>query len=383
MADWLRLDRAGARNLGHMSSTARTAITDFRIERNPNPASPERRAEILSNPGFGKFFTDHMLSITWTAADGWHDARVEPYGPIPMDPATSVLHYAQEIFEGLKAYRHGDGSVWTFRPEANAERFQRSACRLALPELPVDVFVQSLETLVALDVDWVPTGGENSLYLRPFMFASEVFLGVRPSAEVRYMVIASPVGPYFASGIKPVSIWLSTNFTRAAPGGTGAAKCGGNYAAGLAAQIEATEHGCDQVCFLDAEEHRWIEELGGMNLYFVKADGKLVTPPTSGTILEGVTRSSILTIGKELGLTPEERPIDIEEWRAGVTSGEIKEVFACGTAAVITPVGRLVWEGGEVGAGHAGEMTMRLRNALVDVQYGRSADTHGWLRRLV
>ncbi len=324
-----------------------------------------------------------MLSITWTAADGWHDARIEPYGPIPMDPATSVLHYAQEIFEGLKAYRHPDGSVWTFRPEANAERFQRSARRLALPELPVETFVASLEALVRIDADWVPTGGEHSLYLRPFMFASEVFLGVRPSAEVRYMVIASPVGPYFASGVKPVSIWLSTNFTRAAPGGTGAAKCGGNYAAGLAAQIEATEHGCDQVAFVDAEEHRWIEELGGMNLYFVKADGRLVTPPTSGTILEGVTRSSILTIGKELGLTPEERPIDIDEWRSGVASGDIREVFACGTAAVITPVGRLVWDGGEVGSGNAGEMTMRLRNALVDVQYGRAADSHGWLRRLV
>lgn len=366
-----------------MSSSPVTAPTDFRVERNPHPATAERRAEIFANPGFGKYFTDHMLSITWTAADGWHDARVEPYGPIPMDPATSVLHYAQEIFEGLKAYRHPDGSVWTFRPEANAERFQRSARRLALPELPVETFVASLEALVRLDADWVPTGGEHSLYLRPFMFASEVFLGVRPSAVVRYMVIASPVGPYFASGVKPVSIWLSTNFTRAAPGGTGAAKCGGNYAAGLAAQIEATEHGCDQVAFVDAEEHRWIEELGGMNLYFVKADGRLVTPPTSGTILEGVTRSSILTIGKELGLTPEERPIDIDEWRSGVASGDIREVFACGTAAVITPVGRLVWDGGEVGSGNAGEMTMRLRNALVDVQYGRAADTHGWLKRLV
>jgi branched-chain amino acid aminotransferase len=366
-----------------MSSSPVTAPTDFRIERNPHPASAERRAEIFANPGFGRYFTDHMLSITWTAAEGWHDARIEPYGPIPMDPATSVLHYAQEIFEGLKAYRHPDGSVWTFRPEANAERFQRSARRLALPELPVESFVASLEALVRLDADWVPTGGEHSLYLRPFMFASEVFLGVRPSAEVRYMVIASPVGPYFASGIKPVSIWLSTNFTRAAPGGTGAAKCGGNYAAGLAAQIEAGEHGCDQVAFVDAEEHRWIEELGGMNLYFVKADGRLVTPPTSGTILEGVTRSSILMLGKELGLTPEERPIDIDEWRSGVASGDIREVFACGTAAVITPVGRLVWDGGEVGSGNAGEMTMRLRNALVDVQYGRAADSHGWLKRLV
>ena len=354
----------------------------YRIDRNPHPATAERRAEIHAAPGFGKYFTDHMLSITWSGATGWHDARIEPYGPIPMDPASSVLHYAQEIFEGLKAYRHADNSIWTFRPGANAERFQRSARRLALPELPTDLFVESLEKLVQIDADWVPTGGENSLYLRPFMFASEVFLGVRPSTEVRYMVIASPVGPYFAGGVKPVSIWLSSNYTRAAAGGTGAAKCGGNYAAGLAAQIEAGEHGCDQVCFVDASERKWVEELGGMNLYFVRADGRLVTPPLSGTILEGVTRASILTLGAELGLVPEERPVSINEWREGVTSGEIREVFACGTAAVVTPVGRLVWEGGEVGDSNAGEMTMRLRSALIDVQYGRSADTHNWLHRL-
>lgn len=354
----------------------------YRIEQNPNPASPERRAEIHANPGFGKFFSDHMLSITWTAEAGWHDARVEPYGPIALDPASSVLHYAQEIFEGMKAYRHADGSIWTFRPRSNAERFNRSAKRLALPELPVDEFVRSIETFVELEKDWVPSGGETSLYLRPFMFATEVFLGVRPSTQVRYMVIGSPVGSYFASGIKPVSIWLSANFTRAAMGGTGAAKCGGNYAAGLAAQIEATENGCDQVCFVDAVERKWVEELGGMNLYFVRADGKLVTPPTSGTILEGVTRSSILQLGAELGLSPEERPISIDEWKADVASGAIKEVFACGTAAVVTPVGRLVWDGGEVGNAVTGEMTMQIRNKLIDVQYGRSEDKHNWLHRL-
>lgn len=357
-------------------------MSSFRIERSPHPVSPERRAEILTDPGFGKYFTDHMLSITWTAADGWHDPRVEPYGPIPMDPASSVLHYAQEIFEGLKAYRHADGSIWTFRPQANAERFARSAKRLALPELPVDTFVDALETLVRIDADWVPGGGEKSLYLRPFMFGSEVFLGVRPSAEVRFMVIASPVGSYFAGGVHPVRIWLSSNFTRAALGGTGAAKCGGNYAAGLAAQLEASANGCEQVCFVDALEHRWVEELGGMNLYFVTADNRLVTPRLTGTILEGVTRSSILTLGAELGLTPEERPISIDEWRDGVTSGAIREVFACGTAAVVTPVGQLVWDGGQVGDGSTGEITMKIREALIDIQYGRAADTHGWLHRL-
>lgn len=357
-------------------------MLDYRIERNPNPASDERRAEIHAAPGFGKYFTDHMLSITWTAEDGWHDARVEPYGPIMLDPATSVLHYAQEIFEGLKAYRHADDSIWAFRPQANAERFQRSAQRLALPELPVDEFVRSLEVLVDLDRDWVPGGGETSLYLRPFMFGSEVFLGVRPSALVRYMLIASPVGSYFASGIKPVSIWLSSDYTRAALGGTGAAKCGGNYASGLAAQLQAADHGCDQVAFLDAEEHRWVEELGGMNLYFVHADGRLVTPRLTGTILEGVTRSSIMQLGAEFGLKPEERQISIDEWRDGVASGAIREVFACGTAAVVTPVGRLVWDGGEVGDSNTGEITMQLRQRLIDTQYGRSADAHGWLHRL-
>ncbi len=347
----------------------------------PTPTAAARREEILADPGFGKHFSDHMVSVMWTTADGWHDAEILPYGPIQLDPAASVLHYAQEIFEGMKAYRHADGSVWTFRPHANAARFNRSAQRLALPTLPEDDFVDAIERLVQLDIDWVPTGGEKSLYLRPFMFASESFLGVRPSTEVRFMVIASPVGPYFAGGVKPVRIWLSANYTRAAPGGTGAAKCGGNYAAGLAAQIEASEHGCDQVCFVDAAERKWVEELGGMNLYFVHADGRLTTPPL-GTILEGVTRDSILALGKELGLSPEERAISIDEWREEVSSGSIREVFACGTAAVVTPVGHLVWEGGEVGNGMAGETTMQLRKSLIDVQYGRAADTHGWMHRL-
>jgi branched-chain amino acid aminotransferase len=347
-----------------------------------NPTAPERRAEILAAPGFGKFFTDHMVQVTWTAADGWHDAEVLPYGPISLDPAAAVLHYAQEIFEGMKAYRHDDGSVWTFRPHANAARFNRSAARLALPTLPEDDFVDAIERLVKIDVEWVPTGGENSLYLRPFMFASESFLGVRPAAEVRFMVIASPVGPYFSGGVKPVKIWLSANYTRAALGGTGAAKCGGNYAAGLAAQLEASANGCDQVCFVDAVEHRWVEELGGMNMYFVHADGRLTTPPVSGTILEGITRASILELAKELGLSPEERPISVDEWREGVTSGEIREVFACGTAAVVTPVGKLLWEGGEVGNDTAGEMTLRIRKSLIDVQYGRAEDTHGWMHQL-
>ncbi len=364
-----------------------TSALQFTQALTAQPTSAQRRAEILADPGFGRYFTDHMVTATWSPQAGWHDARIEPYGPIALDPAAAVLHYAQEIFEGLKAYRHGDGSVWAFRPEANGERFARSATRLALPRLPVEDFLAAIDLIVRTDLDWVPTGGEQSLYLRPFMFASEAFLGVRPANEIRFVVIASPVGAYFASGIKPVSIWLSSTYTRAALGGTGAAKCGGNYAASLAAQLEAQAHGCDQVCFLDAVERRWVEELGGMNLYFVHRDGRLVTPELTGTILEGVTRSSILTIAKQQGLDVEERRVDIDEWRRGVESGAIAEVFACGTAAVITPVGRLVWDGGEVASpvttpDGVGLVTGRLRQALVDIQYGRSPDTHGWLRRL-
>jgi branched-chain amino acid aminotransferase len=355
---------------------------DIRFTPNPNPASDERRAEIFAAPGFGKYFTDHLFAASWDTAHGWHDHRIVPYGPIQLDPASAVLHYAQEIFEGLKAYRHADGSIWAFRPEANGARMIRSAHRLALPEFPAEDFVTAIEELVKVDRAWVDLSGEASLYLRPFMFASEVFLGVRPSATVEFMVIASPVGSYFTSGVKPVSIWLSTEYTRAAPGGTGAAKCGGNYAASLAPMVEAASHGCDQVCFLDAREQRYVEELGGMNLYFVHRDGTLVTPELSGTILEGVTRSSIMELAKEEGLGVEERRFDIAEWREGVASGEITEVFACGTAAVITPVGQLVWEGGSAGHGRAGEVTTRIRRRLVDIQYGRAEDTHGWLRRL-
>ncbi len=369
-----------------MDTTTANDSTNLTFSFTPNasPVSEQRRAEILAAPGFGKFFSDHMASITWSADQGWHDAGVIPYGPLLLDPASAVLHYAQEIFEGLKAYRHADGSVWAFRPEANGERLQRSARRLALPELPLADFLTSIEQLVRTDQAWIPSGEETSLYLRPFMYASEAFLGVRPSAEVRYLVIASPAGAYFAGGAKPVSIWLSTQYNRAAPGGTGAAKCGGNYAASLAPMLEAADHGCQQVCFLDAVEQKWVEELGGMNVYFVHRDGRLITPELSGSILEGVTRSSILQLGKELGLDVEERKIDIDEWRDGVASGEITEVFACGTAAVITPIRRLVWDGGSVGDAEApaGAVTTRMRQALVDIQYGRTPDTHGWMRRL-
>ncbi|HSE08992.1 MAG TPA: branched-chain amino acid aminotransferase [Nocardioidaceae bacterium] len=368
-----------------MDSASREGSLQIDITRTSRPVDDRRLAEILENPGFGLHFTDHMFVTEWTPEQGWHNARITAYAPLSLDPATAVLHYAQEIFEGMKAYRHADGSVWTFRPEENAARMVRSSSRLSLPELPVEDFVASVDALVQTDERWVPDPeGEKSLYIRPFMFASEKFLGVRPARHVTYMVIASPAGAYFAKGIKPVSIWLSEDYTRAGVGGMGAAKTGGNYASSLVAQREATENGCDQVVFLDALERRWVEELGGMNLYFVHDDGTIVTPELSGTILEGITRSSILELCREQGWKVEERKFSIDEWREGVTSGRITEVFACGTAAVVTPVGRLKWRGGEVGNGDGiGPITQQVRRALVDIQYGRTEDPFGWMHRVL
>ncbi|MBH0116053.1 branched-chain amino acid aminotransferase [Salinibacterium sp. NG253] len=355
----------------------------FLVKKNQEPRSVEEREAILANPGFGVNFTDHMVDICWSEMGGWHRPRVQPYGPIALDPAAAVLHYAQEVFEGLKAFRHEDGSIWCFRPEANGARLQRSAARMALPELPVNEFVNSLKQLIAVDGDWVPSAPETSLYLRPFMFAKEAFLGVRAAKKVNYYVIASPAGAYFAGGVAPVSIWVSTHFTRAGKGGTGAAKTGGNYASSLVAQQEASAQGCAQVLFLDAEEGKYIEELGGMNVVLVKKDGTLVTPQ-SESILEGITRDSVLQLAEDRGHKVERRRVTLEEWREGVASGDITEVFACGTAAVITPIALLKGDGFEIGSADApaGELTMSLREELTDIQYGRREDKHGWMTRL-
>jgi branched-chain amino acid aminotransferase len=355
-----------------------------RFERNPAALSDSLREGILADPGFGQYFTDHMFLAKWTPEDGWDHPRVVPYGPLTLDPATAVLHYAQEIFEGLKAYAHEDGSIWLFRPEANAARMQRSAYRLALPELPTEWFLGSIEALLEADGAWVPHGEEKSLYLRPFMFASERFLGVRPARHVTYALIASPAGAYFACGVKPVAIWLSTEYGRAGAGGTGAAKCGGNYASSLLPQQEAYANGCQQVAFLDSAEHKYVEELGGMNLFFVHADGSIITPTLSGSILEGITRDSILTLARDLGHDVVEKRISIDEWRDGTADGAIGEVFACGTAAVVTPISSLKWEGGEAvaGDGTSAKVATEIRQALVDIQYGRAEDRHGWMHRL-
>ena len=362
---------------------------EFSITKTDNPVSDAERQAILENPAFGKTFTDHMVSIEWTEEDGWHDARVRPYGPISLDPATSVLHYGQAIFEGLKAYRHEDGSITTFRPEQNAARFQHSAHRLAMPELPEETFIEAIKQLVTVDQDWVPAaGGEAALYLRPFMISTEATLGVKPSSSYTFYLIASPAGAYFSGGIKPVSVWISKEYVRAAPGGTGDAKFAGNYAASLLAQAEAEEKGCDQVVWLDAIERKYIEEMGGMNLMFVEGSGdnaKLITPALSGSLLAGITRKSLLQVAEDLGYAPEERKITVDDWRKGAESGQITETLACGTAAVITPVGRVLSADGEftINNNEAGPITLQLRERLRGIQNGTVEDTHGWNYRLV
>jgi branched-chain amino acid aminotransferase len=354
----------------------------WQVTRSDNAKSADARAAILADPGFGKHFTDHMVDICWSEKGGWHRPRVQPYGPISLDPAAAVLHYAQEVFEGMKAYRHADGSIWTFRPDANAARMQRSAKRLALPELPAEYFIESLHQIIAVDAAWVPSAAETSLYLRPFMFAKEAFLGVRPAKKVAYYLIASPAGAYFHGGVKPVSIWLSTKYARAGKGGTGAAKTGGNYASSLVAQAEAYEHGCAQVLFLDGSG-TYLEELGGMNVILVTKDGRLITPE-SDSILEGITRDSVLQLGRDRGLTVEQRPVPLQEWIDGVESGEIVEAFACGTAAVVTPISELKGEHVSIVMPEpTGErVSLSLRQELTDIQYGRVPDRHGWLHRL-
>jgi branched-chain amino acid aminotransferase len=358
-----------------------------KITPSSNPVSAADRAEKLAKPGFGKYYTDHMVVAEWSESDGWSQAELKPYGPISLDPAAMVFHYGQEIFEGLKAYRQPDGGISLFRPEANALRFQRSASRLALPLLPTAIFLESLEAIVKQDAGWVPSNIGESLYLRPFMFASEVGLGVRPTNRALYMLIATPAAAYFNAD-DAVTVWISMEYVRAVPGGTGEAKCGGNYAASLIAQKEAAAEGCDQVVWIDAKERKWVEEMGGMNLYFVKGEGAnatVVTPKLTGALLPGITRDSILSLAKDLGYKSEEVMISIDEWRDGVASGEITEIFACGTAAVVTPVGSAKSAKGNwtTGDGTPGPITMQIRNALLGIQHGTIEDKHHWMRKVL
>ncbi|MDM4719711.1 branched-chain amino acid aminotransferase [Micromonospora sp. WMMA1363] len=358
----------------------------YPVTRTQAPTSDAELSKILASPEFGRHFADHMASATWTPDDGWHDRGVGPIKPFSLHPGTAVLHYAQEIFEGLKAYRHADGGIHLFRPELNAKRFARSAERLALPRLPEEEFIASVEELVRVDARWVPIPEvEKSLYVRPFMFAIDEYLAAKPAEVVAYSVIAWPTGSLFAAGQSGVTLWVSSRYTRSALGGTGGAKCGGNYAAGMAAQIEAKQHGCDQVMYLDRTGGEgYLEESGTMNLCLVTSDGDLITPAL-GTILEGVTRDTILTLAADFGLTVVERPIPLEELRRGAADGRITEAFATGTAAAITPVVGFKGDGYEftVGTGKPGEQTTALRAELLDIQYGRVEDRRGWLRRVL
>lgn len=363
-----------------------TNSVEFKVIKSDHPASRETREAILEKPVFGAKFTDHQVIIEYSTEEGWHNPRVEAYGPIMMDPASAVFHYGQEVFEGIKAYRHADGSIYTFRAEQNALRLQKSAHRLALPELPTELFIESLRQLVLVDHEWVPDpDGERTLYFRPFEIAMESFLGVRAANKAEYRVIASPVGSYFPSGLKPVQIWIALDSARAGKYGTGEAKTGGNYAASLLAQNEGKENGCSQVLFLDAETHTYLEELGGMNIFLVYKDGHVVTPELDGTILRGITRDSIIQLIRDRGISVEERQVTLEELRNGYNSGEIAEVFACGTAAVITPVGQFKSKNEVIGKENPepGELTMSIREELLGIQFGRVADRHNWLVKLM
>jgi len=356
----------------------------FRIEPTATPTPADVRRDLLAAPGFGKCFSDHMAVIQWHKDKGWHDARITARRPFSLDPACAVLHYAQEIFEGLKAYPGGADTALLFCPQQNAQRLIRSAERMAMPALPEPLFLNAIQELVRIDMDWIAQGEGASLYIRPFLFASESFLGVRPAHEYTFCVIASPVGSYFSGPDKSVTIWVETETTRAAPGGTGAAKCGGNYAGGMLAQIRAAEKGCDQVAYLDSRERRWVEELGGMNVFFAMRDGTLVTPPAGDTILHGITRAAVLTLAHDLGLTPVEQPYSFEQWQQDAASGKLTEVFACGTAAVITAIGTIRHAGGEftIGDGAIGPVSTRLKTALTAIQRGQAPDTHGWVVRV-
>lgn len=369
-------------------TAAHNAAPEFIVEPHHQLVDAVTRAALIENPGFGTLFTDHMVTIRYTEGHqgewgGWHDPKVGPRKAIPLDPATAVLHYAQEIFEGMKAYSHPDGSIALFRPEQNARRFNRSAARLAMPDLPEELFLASIDAIVRADKDWMPPVEGGSLYLRPFMFASEAFLGVRPAKEYLYIVIVSPAGAYFKSGAPAVKIWVSEDYSRAGPGGTGAAKCGGNYAASLLPQSEAIAQGCDQVVFLDAKEQRWIDELGGMNLFFLFDDGRMITPPL-GTILPGITRESIMELARDEGIDVREQAYAIDQWEEDAKSGKLIETFACGTAAVITPVGEVKGRKHNftIGAGGPGQMTVKLREKLTGIQRGTIEDTHGWVRKV-
>ena len=333
-----------------------------------------------SQLGFGKYFTDRMLVVDWKADQGWYDARIEPYAPFVLDPSCAVFHYAQEIFEGLKAYKWADGRVALFRPEMNARRFNQSGDRICMPEVPEELFLDGIHTLFSLERDWIPTAPGTSLYIRPAMIAVEPVLGVHPSNHFYFFVILSPVGAYYAAGFKPINIMVEDHYVRAVPGGTGEAKTGGNYASSLKAGLEAKKKGYDQVLWLDGRERSYIEEVGAMNMFFAYGS-HIVTAPLSGSILSGVTRDSVLKLAPTLGYTVEECPINVNELMADIRSGKVTEAFGSGTAAVITPVGKLCYKDEclQLTGGNVGDITQRLYDTLTGIQTGKLNDEFGWV----
>ena len=336
-----------------------------------------------SQLGFGKIFTDRMFIAEWKVGQGWVDARIEPYAPFSLDPACLVLHYAQEIFEGLKAYKWEDGTIALFRPEMNARRFNLSADRMCMPEVPEDLFLEGIAELVKLEADWIPSSAGTSLYIRPTMIAVEPVLGVKPSDHFYFYVILSPVGAYYAGGFNPVKIMVEDRYVRAVAGGTGDAKTGGNYASSLKAGLEAKKKGFDQVLWLDGIERRYIEEVGAMNMFFAYGNS-VVTAPLEGSILNGITRNSVVSLAEELGFSLEERKVDIDTIMADILSGKITEAFGSGTAAVITPVGALCYKGQNIsiGNGGVGALTQRLYGILTGIQTGHLPDRFGWVKKL-
>ena len=333
--------------------------------------------------GFGKYFTDYMFTMDWTKEKGWHNATIEPYGPVSLDPATMVLHYAQETFEGLKAYRTKEGKLLLFRPEMNARRMINSNRRICMAELPEEMFVEAVEAIVKYEQDWIPTAKDTSLYIRPFMFASEAGVGVHPAKTYTFIIILSPVGNYYPEGVNPVKIWVEDEYVRAVKGGTGFTKCGGNYAASIAAQVKAESHGYTQVLWLDGVHRKYVEEVGTMNVMFV-IDGKVVTAPLEGSVLPGVTRDSIIHILKDWGYEVEERELSIDELMAAGRNGKLTEAFGTGTAAVISPVGQLYYKGEEVIINDfkTGDLTQKLYDTLTGIQWGRLEDKYGWVRHI-
>lgn len=349
--------------------------TSIEIQKSQNPKQKPNPSQL----GFGQHFSDHMYVMNYTEGRGWHDARIVPYGPLAMDPAAMVLHYGQAIFEGLKAYKTADGRILLFRPRKNMERINISNERMCMPQIDVEFGVEAIKTLVKLEQDWIPTEDGTSLYIRPFMFATEAVLGVRASNTYKYLVILSPSGAYYPGGLNPVKIYVENKYVRAVKGGTGSAKTPGNYASSLKAQMEAKKEGYVQVLWLDGVERKYIEEVGAMNVFF-KINGEVVTPALEGSILPGITRDSVIQLLRKWGVPVSERKVSIQELYEANANGTLEEAFGTGTAAVISPIGELNWNGDKItlSNGKIGELSQKLYDTITGIQYGRIEDFMNW-----